>query len=93
MLALVRPAAAKWRKIGIALRFEKNVLDEIEATSRNLDPIACFTELIGRWLKRAPPKNKFPTLEELTEALRSDVVEEERIAYDLKKKWKGEKMT
>lgn len=85
LLRFVGRAAARWRTVGVALHFSKSVLDTIAATNENMvgGPTACFTDLLSRWLKWAPPKHSLPTLETLAEALREDTVGEERIAYDL----------
>ena len=83
LLRLAKRASAKWRKIGVSLNFVDAVLNEIETSISNGEAVACFTELLTRWLKRSPPKHSLPTLEALLEALREDTVAEERIAYDL----------
>ena len=83
LLSFVKRAAGKWREIGACLKFEDAVLNKIETSILTGDAVACFTELLTRWLKRAPPKHSFPTLEALLEALREDDVGEERIAYIL----------
>lgn len=83
LLGFVGGAAAKWRQIGVALKFSKNVLDAIAATPGNVSPIECFTDLLNRWLKWAPPKHDLPSLQTLAEALRDDTVGEEKIAYDM----------
>ena len=89
LLGFVSDAAAKWRKIGVALGFSKGILDMIAETSGNQrEPIACFTDMLSRWLKWAPPKHALPTLEKLAEALRDDTVGEERMAYGLIKNFK-----
>lgn len=76
-------AAAKWREIGLVLKFSTDELDIIAATSGNSFPIACFTDLLSRWLRWAPPKHYLPTLETLAAALRKDNVGQERMAYNL----------
>lgn len=83
MLGFVGDAAGKWREIGMTLKFTKNVLDAVAATSGNTTPIACFTDLLRRWLKWAPPKHDLPTLETLAEALRGSPVCEDKMAHDL----------
>ena len=88
LLSFVKREAAKWRKIGVSLKFEDALLDEIE-TSTTGGPVACFTELLTRWLKRVPPKFSLPTLEVLLEALREDAVGEYRIAYNLEQEFKS----
>ena len=76
-------AAAKWRQIGVALKFSKNVLDTIAATSGNSSPEDCFTDLLSRWLNWAPPNHDLPTVKTLAEALRECTVGEERMANNL----------
>lgn len=78
-------AAPKWRRIGTALNFTKGVLDTIAATHENMvgGPIDCFTDMLDRWLRWAPPKHSLPTLETLCGALREDTVGEERLAFEL----------
>ena len=46
-------------------------------------PEACFTEMLSRWLKWAPPNHEFPSGHALAEALRSPLVKEEELAYNL----------
>lgn len=82
LLCFVAQAASQWRAIGVALTFPKNVLDTIEVKNMGR-PIDCFTDMLSRWLKWAPPKHKLPTLEMLADALREDTVGEERMAYNL----------
>ena len=83
LLSFAKRAAGKWREIGAYLKFEDAILNKIETSISTGGPVACFTELLTRWLKRAPPKFSLPTLEALLEALREDDVGEERIAYNL----------
>ena len=83
LLPFVKRASRKWREIGAVLKFSKESLDAIEASTSTEGPVACFTELLTRWLKRAPPKYSPPTLEALLDALRDDTIEEEGIAYDV----------
>ena len=73
----------------MALGFSKGILDMIAETPGNQrEPIACFTDMLSRWLKWAPPKHALPTPEKLAEALRDDTVGEERMAYGLIKNFK-----
>ena len=85
LLGFVKSAAPKWREIGLALGFSMDVLDAIAAKPDTISrgPIACFTDLLSRWLKWALPNHDFPTVKTLAGALRSGTVGEERIAYDL----------
>ena len=73
----------------MALQFSKNELDAIAATAGNTTPIACFTDLLSRWLKRAPPNHDLPTLETLAKVLRGGTVGEERMAYELMQNFQG----
>lgn len=90
LLSLVGRAAAKWRRIGVALMFSKDILDAIAATPGNASPVDCFTDLLSRWLKWAPPKHDLPTLQTLAVALREDTVGEERIANELMERFQRE---
>ena len=85
LLRFTKDAAPKWREIGLALGFSMGVLDAIAAKLENTSrgPVACFSDLLSRWLKFAPPKHRLPTPELLAEALREDTVGEERMALDL----------
>ena len=83
LLGFVGRAAAMWKRIGVALKFSKNVLDDIAATSGNSSPIDCFTDLLSRWLRWAPPNHDLPTLETLAKALRDGTVGEEKMASEL----------
>ena len=92
LLRFVESAAPKWRKIGLALGFSMAVLDTIAAKPENVSQgaIACFTDLLSRWLKWAPPNHDLPTVKALAEALREGTVGEERVAYDLVQGFEGE---
>ena len=83
LLGIVGRAAAKWRQIGVSLKFSKDVLDTIAATSGNSSPIDCFIDLLSRWLKWTPPNHDLPTVKTLAEALRAGTVGEERMANEL----------
>ena len=87
LLHYVEHAAEKWRAIGTVLKFSKELLDAIETSPKG--PVACLTEMLTYWLKRAPPKYSFPTLEALLEALRDDTIEEYRIAYGIEQEFTG----
>ena len=85
LLRFVKGAAPKWREIGLTLGFSMDVLDAIAAKPENVSrgAIACFTDLLNRWLKWAPPSHDLPTVKTLAEALRESTVGEERMANDL----------
>ena len=85
LLRFVKGAAPKWREMGLALGFSNDVLDAIAAKPENVSrgAIACFIDLLSRWLKWAPPNHDLPTVKTLAEALREGTVGEERMAYDL----------
>ena len=87
LLGFVGRAAVKWKGIGVALKFSKDVLDAIAVTTGNTTPIDCFTDLLSRWLKWAPPNHELPTLETLAEALRDGTVGEEKMASELMKRF------
>lgn len=82
LLCFVGQAASQWRIIGIALTFDNNMLDTIQEKNTG-KPMDCFTDMLSRWLKWAPPKHDLPTLKILADALRADTVGEERMAYEL----------
>ena len=79
-------AAAKWVSIGLALDFTKGELSIIATTTANTEPIQCLTDLLSRWLNRAPPQHKRATVEAMMEALRSPIVEEGTLAVELDEK-------
>jgi len=79
-------AAARWVSIGLALDFTKGELSIIADTPANTGPVQCLTDLLGRWLNRAPPQHKRATVEAMMEALRSPIVEEEMLAVELDEK-------
>ena len=85
LLHFVNRAAPKWKEIGVALGFSVDELNTIAAKPKNISrgPIACFTDLLSRWLKWAPPKHHTPTLETLAWALMEDTVGEESMANKL----------
>ena len=89
----MKRVAGKWREIGVALKFDDALLDAIEKFNSTGGPVSCLTQLLIRWFKRAPPKYRLPTLEELLKALRNDTVEEHRVAYDLEQEFTGKTCT
>ena len=93
LLGFAKRAAGKWRQIGVSLKFEDAVLNKIETSISTGGPVACFTELLTRWLKRAPSKFSLPTLEAMLKALQEDDVGEYRIAYNMEQEFKGKSYT
>ena len=91
VLNVVGRAAAKWRPIGTALQFDFHVLDIIATKPDNIarGAEACFSDLLSRWLNWAPPCKAWPTLDSLVAALRSETVEEYRLALELEQTFKG----
>ena len=91
LLDCVGVAAAKWKPIGIALNFDPYVLEIISTVPENIvrGPQACFSDLLTWWLKWAPPPREWPTLATLVAALRSEIVEEFRLAAELERNFKG----
>ena len=64
------PVAALWKSIGIALRLNPNVLDNIQAENIGNHP-ACLTSMLSEWLNRKYKVKKFgePTWQQLVEAV------------------------
>ena len=91
VLNVVGRAAAKWRPIGTALQFDFHVLDIIATKPDNIarGAEACFSDLLSRWLNWASPCKAWPTLDSLVAALRSETVEEYRLALELEQTFKG----
>lgn len=79
-------AAPKWREIGTQLSVPHHHI------AGNQRPIQSYSELLECWLKQAPPNHDLPTVRALAEALRSEPVGEERLAFELEKKWTGGKI-
>ena len=85
LLLFLKGAAAKWRFIGLALKFLDPDLDIIERKpiSAVEGPLRCFSDMLSQWLKRERPK-----LKDLAEALRDPLVEQEGLASRLEEEFK-----
>ena len=81
ILNFTAKAAHKWREIGTQLSVSHHHIAE------NQRPIQSYTELLKCWLKQAPPHHDLPTVRALAEALRSEPVGEERLAFELENSW------
>ena len=93
LLHVCHSAAPRWKDIGIHLGIDP---DQLKIISRHPELIVegidgYFREMLTLWLKQAPPKHRLPSLESLTKALRKDNVHEERLAWDLKKRFLQER--
>ena len=64
------PAAANWKRIGIALRMKSDVLETINLQCSG-DPCECLLSMLNKWLKRNYDVKKFgePTWQRLVEAV------------------------
>ena len=73
LLDLLRSAAPQWRTVGLALGFQDFELTTIEQKPSLISegPPGYFREMLSQWLKWAPPKHSWPTLEALQHALQS----------------------
>ena len=72
LTVLLRPAAPKWKEIGIALGIKNSDLSIIEH-----DPMLIpkgvpgyFREMLSTWLKWAPPNHPWPNVQDLVDAVR-----------------------
>jgi len=85
LLLFLKGAAARWRFIGLALKFLDPDLDIIERKPTNTveGPLRCFSDMLSQWLKRERPK-----LKDLVEALRDPLVEQEGLANRLEEEFK-----
>ena len=71
-------AKDKWKKIGLQLDIEPHDLNAI--SSREQDPILCYSEVFSLWKRRADPPFTWDTI---VEALRAPAVEETRLAAEI----------
>ena len=69
----------KWKRIGIELSVPESDLDAITG-----NPLECLQSMLSKWLKGINPP---PTWEKLVVVLRSEVVDEERKAREIEKKF------
>ena len=90
IISILKNAAAKWKQIGLNLRFLSSELTIIERKPMLLPEgdTAFFSEMLTQWLKWAPPNHPWPTLEALSSALQN--AGEESLAYSLRKLYSGQ---
>ena len=74
-------ARTKWIEIGVELKVKISTLKSIEA--RYDDAKSCLREVIAVWLK----EDEHPTWQSLVDALRTQVVDEPRLAAELEAKY------
>ena len=89
-MSILKSAAAKWKQIGLNLRFLSSELTIIERKPMLLQEgdTDYFREMLTQWLKWAPPNHPWPTLEALSSALQN--AGEESLAYSLRKLYSGQ---
>ena len=75
---LLCDAAHKWERIAIFLNFDSGTIASIKSKQAGMDEaVDKLMELLKKWLNRTIPP---PTMSALTEALKSRVVGEEKLA-------------
>ena len=84
LFRLVSTAHPQWRNIGRALGFKHSELSSIVPRGGLTSQRDYFEEMLGAWLKWAPPK-AHPTTEALVAALQSESVGEYNLALSLSK--------
>ena len=91
ILIAMKGMASRWYDIGIHLDFSDGELRAIQNMPLLLpEGVNGFLrEMLSQWLKWAPPKHKWPTIECLAAALRN--IGEEKVAHDLILKWNNGK--
>ena len=86
LFTVVGSAHPQWRNIGRVLGFKHNELSSIVPKGGLTGQRDYFEEMLGAWLKWAPPKSKtYPTTEALVEALQNESVGEYSLALSLSK--------
>ena len=65
---------SKWKEIATALHLPNNEIKNIVAMMHVYTPVMCLKEVLTLWVKRSYAKAKAPTLENLKEALCSQIV-------------------
>ena len=70
---ILKPAAPQWKAVGLALGFLDHELTTIEHKPMLIPEgdTGYFREMLSQWLKWAPPIHLWPTVENLTVAVRS----------------------
>ena len=70
---ILRPAAPQWKILGLAFGFLNHELTIIECKPLLIPegPPGYFREMLGQWLKWAPPNHSPPTVESLALTLQS----------------------
>ena len=78
----IHDARAKWYDIGIELKIDVRTLKYIKSTyTDNKD---CLREVLEVWFKAVDPK---PTWKALVDALKAQVIDEQKLAADLEAKF------
>ena len=79
IVKIIKNSAPKWREIGRQLGFKKQQLDAV-ADEKHNSSVDYLENLLGKWLKWAPPCHKSPNQKALADALRSQDVGEYTLA-------------
>ena len=81
---ILRPAAPQWHRIGGALgipEYDLNIIQHNPVFTLE-GPPGYLRAMLSQWLKWAPPKHPWPTIEALSRAIQS--TEHEDLAVNLK---------
>ena len=91
LLCILKPATSQWKTVGLALGFLDHELTIIEQTPLLIPEglNGYFREMLGQWLRWAPPNHSWPNLEDLALALQRSG--HERLAVELRQKFAQEK--
>jgi len=91
LLQILKPAAPKWKTIGLALGFLYDQLTVIERKPLLIPEgdSGYIRDMLNQWLKWAPPDHDWPTVTALATALQSCQLE--NLAANLREKFIQEK--
>ena len=83
IVELLSTASEKWRSIGLQLGLPNSTLNKVGELS-NSDPVDRLSAVINEWLKM---NGKEPTPKTLAEALKSESVQERKLAERVENKY------
>lgn len=72
--------SSKWYDLGVQLHIDSGELDNIKRDN----PVECLREMLKIWLKKVDPD---PTWNALIDALKSRVINEQKLANQLERKY------
>lgn len=91
-MELLRPVAPKWNLLGLQLGIPMSEIQIIMAKPMLMTgaPLSYMQEALYIWLQQKPPDYPWPTISHLCKVLKSDVIDEDILASQVKEALPGE---